>query len=109
MSNVGLLSKIFHIYFKFPNANIIHTVIEKMIIYILNRTVSEFHPYWAYHLFVEMRILDQFSDYLSKYLNKFLDHSRPNGPILLMITNFCWFIKELQEKMINQSQGIQNV
>lgn len=51
-------------YLHHSNANIIHTVVEKLVLYMLNRTVSEFHPYWTRELFVVLKILDLFSNYL---------------------------------------------
>lgn len=54
MNSLKLLNQIVQIYFKYPNADIFHSIFEKLLLYILNRAISDFHPYWCLVIFDEI-------------------------------------------------------
>ncbi len=66
MSDLKILQKIIQIFLKFKNANIIHSLTEKMFGYILNRAISDFHPFWAVEMFVKCDAITKFYDYAKK-------------------------------------------
>ena len=109
MVEFGLLRKVISLYFSNLQNNIFQALTIKLINYIFDRTISDFHPFWATHLLNSINIYDLVGKNildiryqvfrgplfgLANLLNKF---QRDLGEKLLIDGSSAKFFRTLQE------------
>ncbi|CAK55595.1 unnamed protein product (macronuclear) [Paramecium tetraurelia] len=93
MNQLKLFNQIVQIYFKYKNSDIFHSIFEKLLLYILNRAISDFHPYWCTILIEDINIYTLISE-------KITMKTPIPGYIYLLANHLTWFQKELNDKLI---------
>ncbi|CAK90530.1 unnamed protein product (macronuclear) [Paramecium tetraurelia] len=93
MNQLKLFNQIVQIYFKYKNSDIFHSIFEKLLLYILNRAISDFHPYWCTILIEDINIYSLVSENITS------KNTIP-GYIYLLANHLTWFQKELNEKLL---------
>ncbi|CAD8049068.1 unnamed protein product [Paramecium sonneborni] len=92
MNQLKLFNQIVQIYFKYSNSDIFHSIFEKLLLYILNRAISDFHPYWCTILVDDINIYSLISE-------KITSKNTIPGYIYLLANHLSWFQKELKDKL----------
>ena len=64
MTELKLLDSIISIFFKYTNSNILQSLIDKLIMYIFNRAISDFHPFWTIQLVQNIGIYDLCAEHM---------------------------------------------
>ncbi|CAD8148355.1 unnamed protein product [Paramecium pentaurelia] len=93
MNQLKLFNQIVQIYFKYKNSDIFHSIFEKLLLYILNRAISDFHPYWCTILIEDINIYTLVSENIKS------KNTIP-GYIYLLANHLTWFQKELNDKLV---------
>ncbi|CAD8043881.1 unnamed protein product [Paramecium primaurelia] len=93
MNQLKLFNQIVQIYFKYKNSDIFHSIFEKLLLYILNRAISDFHPFWCKVLIEDINIYKIISENISSKNNI-------PGYIYLLANHLTWFQKELNDKLV---------
>lgn len=92
LSELNILQLVLNAYLQFPTANVFHSLFEKLLVYILNRAISDFHPYWTAELITKLNLYGQ--------LPKYMIDEKLDGHILLLANHLNWFQRELSEKLV---------
>ena len=57
LKELKVVDSVLEVIFQFPQANVMHNLFEKLILYALNRAINDFHPFWSNYFVNESRLV----------------------------------------------------